>query len=110
MDETHDKSPKKPISFPWVASPNGIEDTYANSIHLTWTIDDVRLRLAQVIADAANPNPGPEFRGVNEERGAVTLSWRMAKLLRDQLSLAISRYEETNGEIKTDTKLPPGTP
>jgi hypothetical protein len=93
--------------LPWVESPDGIVEVYANAVHLTWSLDDVRIRLAQVVVDRETPNPGTDFRGVNEERAAVTLSWRMAKLLRDQLAAAIEQFEKTNGPIKLGLQLPP---
>ncbi|MHB8391994.1 MAG: hypothetical protein ACYDBH_20860, partial [Acidobacteriaceae bacterium] len=71
------------------------------------SLDDVRIRLAQVVDSPVNPNPGAEFRGAIEERAAVTFSWRNAKLLRDQLAVIVAAYEKANGEIKVDTVLPP---
>lgn len=93
-------------AYPWIKSPTGISEVYANSLHITWTLDDVRIRLAQVVNSPETPNPGPQFIGVNEERAALTISWRMAKLLRDQLILSINNFEKTNGPIKVDVTLP----
>src|SRR5580698_7881673 len=94
----------------WIKSPNGITDVYANSIHITWSVDDIRIRLAQVVDSPETPNPGPDFRGASEERAALTISWRMAKALRDQLTGAIENFEKTNGPIKVDVKLPVSIP
>jgi hypothetical protein len=66
----------------------------------------VRVRLAVVVPSPDTPNPGAGFRGASEERGAVTLSWRVAKVLRNHLSDAIGAYEKVNGEIKIDVELP----
>jgi|SRR5665213_875898 len=93
--------------LPWVKSPNGIFEVYANTMHTTWSLDDVRIRLGQVVDNPKTPEPGPEFLGAAEERAAVTFSWRAAKLMRDQLTRIIDGYEKVNGEIKVDIKLPP---
>lgn len=79
-------------------------------MHVTWTQDDVRLRLAQVVDSPGTPNPGPGFLGVNEERAAVTFPWRHAKVLRDQLTTAIEQFEKINGPIRLDLRLPPNLP
>ena len=47
----------------------------------------------------------PEFKGAVEERAAVTITWRNAKLMRNQLSDLIQAYEEVNGEINIGVKL-----
>ena len=92
--------------LPWVKSPAGIIEIYANMMHVTWTLDDLRVRIGQVIDSPETPNPGVGFKGVTQERAAVTFSWRNAKLLRDQLSQVIDLYEKVNGEIKVDLVLP----
>ena len=96
--------------LPWVRSSQGIVEIYANNMHITWSKDDMRIRLSQVITDPGTPNPGEESRGIYEERAAVTFTWRGAKILRDQLTRAIAGYEAVNGEIKTDIMLPPSMP
>lgn len=93
----------------WVKVPGGVAEVYANSFHATWTKDDVRVRLAQVIDSPETPNPGSTFIGINEERAAVTFSWRNAKILRNQLAQIVEQYEKANGEIKVDVTLPEGT-
>jgi hypothetical protein len=97
---------KKPEILEWIKPPQGAVEIYANNIHITWTLDDVRVRLAQVVTSPKTPNPGTDYAGANEERAAVTFSWRNAKLLLNQLAQVIKLYEEANGEIKTDIKLP----
>jgi len=57
------------------------------------------------VTNPATPNPGIGRRSVNEERAAVTLGWRNAKQLRDQLANLIASYEEENGEIQIALKL-----
>jgi len=89
----------------WVVSPNGISEVYSNTFHITWSLDDVRIRLAQIVPSDTKRNPGPEFMAVAEERAGVTLTWRSAKVLRDQLSTVIESYENSNGPIKIDVKL-----
>ena len=93
----------------WVESPDGIFEMYVNMAHVTWSVDDVRIRLAQMVASPDSRNPGPSYVAVVEERAAITLTWHNAKIFRDQLIGAIDNYEKTNGEIKMDLKLPPST-
>ena len=100
-------TPQNPV-LPWIQSPNGVSEVYANAMHLTWTQDDVRIRLGQVVGDPKTPNPGKDFRGANEERAAITLPWRRAKALRNQLTTIIDNYEKANGPINLDIKLPAG--
>jgi hypothetical protein len=102
-------SPPAPV-LKWYKSPEGICEVYANAAHVTWTQDDVRIRLGQLVDDPETPNPGPEFRGANEERAAITFPWRHAKLLRDQLTTVIDAFEKANGPIKIDVKLPANIP
>jgi len=95
----------KPL-LPWTKSSAGVTEVYANMVHVTWTLDDLRVRLGQVIDSPETTNPGAGFRGVTQERAAVTFTWRNAKLLRDQLSQIIELYEKVNGEIKVEIVLP----
>lgn len=108
MPEKSDKpeAEAKPVVLEWIRSPQGVAEIYVNNVHVTWSLDDVRVRLAQLVTSPKSPNPGPVYLGANEERAAVTFSWRNAKLLRNQLSQIIQLYEEANGEIKIDLKLP----
>src|SRR5258705_13951117 len=101
-----DKEVKQATQIPWTVSSSGISEVYANMIHVTWSLDDVRVRLAQLVPGDTNRNPGPDFTAVAEERAAATLTWRSAKILRDQLSGVIESYENSNGPIKVDVKLP----
>lgn len=105
MTEKSAEEPKNLID--WVKSPNGVFETYANTLHLNWSLDDVRLRLGQVINSPDTPNPGPELVAIIEERAAVTFSWRNAIVLRDQLSLLIDSYERVNGLVNRHVKLAP---
>jgi hypothetical protein len=98
---------EKTDPLPWIKSPKGVLEIYTNQVHATWTKDDVRVRLAQIVDNPDFPNPGSTFKGANEERAAVTFSWRAAKLLRDQLTRLIDAYESANGEINLGVKLPP---
>jgi hypothetical protein len=74
--------------------------------HATWTLDDVRVRIGQIVDSPDTPNPGTGFKGIAQERAALTFSWRNAKILRDQLIKLIEYYEKVNGEIKIDLVLP----
>ncbi len=104
MSESEDP---KPTMLPWVKSRQGIAEIYANRMHATWSVDDVRLRLGQVIDSPDTPNPGADFKGAIEERAAVTFSWRSAKMLRDQLAEMVASYEKLNGDINVGAQLPP---
>jgi hypothetical protein len=93
--------------IPWVKSLKGVVEVYANMTHLTWSLDDVRVRLGQIVESPDTPNPGPTLKPVSEERAAVTFTWRGAKFFRNQLTSIIDSYEKTNGEIKLDVALAP---
>jgi hypothetical protein len=92
---------------PWIKAPDGVVDVYANNFQVTWSLDDVRIRLAQLVSNPEKPTPGDRFQGANEERAAITFTWRIAKMLRNHLTQAIDGYEKINGEINIDIKLPP---
>ena len=96
---------KPPIQ--WVISPSGTHEYYANMVHLMWSLDDVRFRIGQLVESPDASDPGPNFRAVAQESAAVTVSWRNAKLLRDQLIQLVEAYENANGEIKVDVALAP---
>ena len=95
---------KRPIQ--WVESPEGVFEVYANMAHITWSLDDLRIRFAQLVTSPESRDPGTEYKAIAEERAAVTLTWRNAKMFRDQLSAVIERFEKTNWEIKLNVKLP----
>ena len=96
--------------LPWIKSPAGVLEVYANSIHITWSLDDVRIRLGQVVDNPETPNPGEGFKGAIEERAAVTFSWRAAKVAINELARAIQHYEKVNGEIQVGVQLPSSIP
>jgi|SRR5580692_5800907 hypothetical protein len=99
------KNPEQPVKFPWAKRKEGTPDIYCNYVNASWTLYDVRVVLGQLV-----PVDNGEHAGfVVEERGAVTVAWPEAKVLRDALIDLIARYEKTNGEIKP-LKLPPNTP
>ncbi len=95
----------KPPIF-WIKSPTGTAEYYANMSHVMWSLDDVRVRLGQLI-EAQDSDPTRPFIPVAQERAAVTMSWRNAKLLAKQLAALVESYENVNGEITLDVKLPP---
>jgi hypothetical protein len=99
-------SEKDKSKMEWVKSPNGVTEIYTNSVHVTWTVDDLRIRLGQMVESMETQNPGPGFKGAIQERAAVTVSWRGAKMLRNQLEAIIDSYESVNGPINIDLKLP----
>ena len=77
-----------------------IEEVYADTMDVTWTPYDVRVRFAQAIPVQY---PAEPRRHEIEERVAVTLAWAEAKYLRDVLTDVIDRCEKVNGEIKPVT-------
>lgn len=89
----------------FIKHPEGICEIYTNFIQITWTLFDVRIRLAQVVPTAMKFAEDDPKGFVAEENAAVTMAWAEAKILRDMLVDAVQRYEKTNGEIKP-LKLP----
>ena len=102
-----DKTTESKKTPEWVKPEDGVFEVYANTAHLTWSLDDLRVRFAQLVDSPETPNPGDKFVGVAEERVAVTFSWRNAIVLRNALAAAIDNYEKVNGPIRIDIKLPP---
>lgn len=95
---------KKP-NAKWVKSPLGVAEYYINTSVVMWSLDDVRFRLGQLVNSEDNSS-NEDFKAVAQERAAVTMSWRNAKLLRNQLMQLIELYEDANGEINVDVILP----
>ena len=95
---------KKP-NAKWVKSPLGVAEYYINTSLVMWSLDDVRFRLGQLINGEDNSSK-EDFTAVAQERAAVTMSWRNAKLLRNQITQLIKLYEDANGEINVDVILP----
>jgi hypothetical protein len=89
----------------WVKSPQGVAEYYINTSSIMWSLDDVRFRLGQLI-NAEDNSLDKDFKAVAQERAAVTMSWRNAKLLRNQLVQLVKLYEDANGEINVDVNLP----
>ena len=96
------KSPEK--VFPWVKSDKPTTELYANILHPTWTLFDVRLIIGHLRSVEGDPDRG----FVVEEVGGLTLAWPHVKILRDMLVEIVANYEKVNGEIKT-INLPPAT-
>ena len=105
MPENGKEQQQKLPKVEWASSPSGVLEVYANTSNIQWTLDDVRVRLAQLITSPTHRTPGPVFTAIAEERAAITFSWRNAKLLRNQLNDLIENYEKVNGVIVTDIKL-----
>ncbi|MFP5227057.1 MAG: DUF3467 domain-containing protein [Acidobacteriota bacterium] len=95
---------KSPIQ--WMPAPGGVIEIYANMATIQWSLDDVRVRLAQMINSPDTPNPGGDLIAIAQEKAAITVTWRGAKIMLNNLSDAIAAYERANGEIITDLKLP----
>jgi hypothetical protein len=106
MSDQKVEQPTQPV-ISWIKSPDGVREVYANLVHLVWSLDDIRIRVAQMVESAETRNPGEPFLPAAEERAVVTLPWRCAKILGEQLTAAVKNFEQSNGPIKTDLKLPP---
>ncbi len=94
----------------WVPAPEGVKEIYANLTTIQWSLDDVRVRLAQMVNSPETPNPGGNLVAIAQERAAVTVSWRGAKIFATNLQKAIESYERVNGEIVVDLTLPKSMP
>jgi hypothetical protein len=94
----------------WIPAPGGVLEIYANMATLQWSMDDVRVRVAQMINSPETPDPNQEIIPIAQEKAAVTISWRGAKIMRDYLIGAIEGYEKVNGNIVVDVKLPSSRP
>jgi len=99
---------KPPIQ--WVEPPERAPEYYANMVNILWSLDDVRFKIGQLVDDPSKSTPGPNSIVVALASAAVTLSWRNAKLLRDDLIELVNSYEKVNGEIITSVVLAPGKP
>jgi hypothetical protein len=80
--------------FEWIASKSPIPEIYTNYMHLSWSLQDVRILFGQLKPEFGNSN-----NFIVEERGAINLSWGQAKQLSDNLIGLIKKYEEANGDI-----------
>lgn len=103
---TKSNGPQQPTPiFKWIESKEIPPEIYANYVHVSWTLFDVRFQLGQLIPVGEDLQDG--FRV--EKRGAVSIAWPEAKALRDMLADVVAKFENVNGEIKP-LKLPPGGP
>jgi hypothetical protein len=89
----------------WVKSSQGVFETYSNQTHLTWSLDDVKLRFAQLGEANESAGPGDALVTVNVHKATITVSWRNAKILHAQLGLIVGNYEKVNGEINLKPTL-----
>jgi uncharacterized protein DUF3467 len=90
------------VAFKWIEGKEPAPEIYANYVHVSWSLFDVRFQLGQLVPTGEDLRDG--FR--IEKRGAVTVAWPEVKNLRDSLTDLVDRFERANGEIKT-LKLPP---
>jgi hypothetical protein len=89
----------------WTRAPEGVFETYSNGTHLAWSLDDVRLRFAQLGQSDKSLTPGDALVSIYIEKATITLTWRNAKILLVQLSQVIANYEKVNGQIDLEPKL-----
>jgi hypothetical protein len=96
---------KQATNWKWIPPRDGVfRDLYANIIHPSWSLFDVRFRLGQLV-----PAADYESDFVIEEKGTVIMSWHQAKVVRDALNDLIASYEKVNGEL-APLKLTPAPP
>jgi hypothetical protein len=105
-----DRENEERTEINWAKSANGVFEVYGNLTHLVWSLDDVRIRIAQMVVSPETPNPGKDLIAIAEEKAAVTLSWRLAKVLHNNLGKAVAAYENVNGEIQLEVTLPKSLP
>ena len=103
MDQPNEQDqPKGPdIKVVDCEAPGGVSQVYANNVVLSWTNFDVNKRLShnqRIVGDI------PTNR--LEHRATVTLAWSEAKALALMLTPLIQKFEELNGTINVDIKLP----
>jgi hypothetical protein len=99
------ENPRPPIQ--WIKPVEGVPEYYANMVNILWSLDDVRFKIGQLVDGPERTSPGGTFVPVALPSAAVTLSWRNAKLLRDDLIELVNSYEKVNGEIVTSVVLAP---
>jgi hypothetical protein len=104
MSDADKKDQLPPIH--WVESQDGVFEVYANMVNITWTLDDLRIRVAQLIPSPESRTPGDKYVPLAEERAAVTMTWRNAKIFCQHLTSVIESFEKANWPIKVDVKLP----
>jgi uncharacterized protein DUF3467 len=90
-----EEAPSQPPKFEWLEAKENTPEIYGNFFHTSWTLVDVRIQVGQLVTQGADLS-----RFVAEPRGAVTMAWGQAKVLRDTLNSVLAKYEEVNGEIK----------
>lgn len=106
MKEENRPTEAKP-TIKWVRSPYGVFETYANGTTVTWSLDDVTLRFAQLGSTEETLTPGDKISSLNFQKATITIPWRMAKILHLQLGQLIANYEKVNGEINLKPTITP---
>jgi hypothetical protein len=92
------------VKVPLVEPEGGRADVYSNIVNLNWTAADVRIRFMELLqASSDSEKTIAAQRAILMERAAVTMAWHQAKVLRDLLHTAVSKYEELNGEMRIPT-------
>ena len=89
-----------------------IVNVYANRFRTEWTSADLRIRFGEimytsnVVSNAADSDPARSHRKLFvEERVGLTMTWLMAKELRDALDELVTKYEKANGTIVDGTVI-----
>ena len=94
--------------LPMEEPEEGVFTAYANVVNVDWTLDDVRVRFAEMTQVPGEEDP--TWKGQHTillERAIITLSWRQAKNLAVLLGSVVLSYESVNGEIRQPKLAPP---
>jgi Protein of unknown function (DUF3467) len=84
--------------------PGGVYRTYSNSVDLSWTLHDVRIRFNDLERLPKHQESDLPTNRI-EERAIITLAWSEAKILSTMLIDLLDQFERENTEIVTP-KLP----
>lgn len=93
MDE---QSSQPALNFKYSEPQDGAQEFYTNHLQVFWTGVDLTLVFGELLHSSENISTTLAV----ENRAKVTMPWPVAKLILHNLSGAIARYEEKNGELK----------
>jgi hypothetical protein len=91
-------SPQSQQSGRWVRKPES-KEIYSNQFFLNWSSTDARIRFGQMIPTSDIQTTMESVDFIIEENASVTMNWPQLKALRDVLTDAVNKYENTNGPI-----------
>jgi hypothetical protein len=92
-----DDSNNPSVTFKYSEPPEGAQEFYTNHLQVFWTGVDLTLIFGELLHSSENIAAATL---AVENRAKVTMPWAVAKLILHNLTDAITRYEEKNGELK----------